>query len=148
MGVTMFNCTTQRRNAKGDKVVLVRPKEEWIIRWGTHDALITKERWEELQRLLEERSKRRTYSNAKHLLTGLLYCGKCGKKMYFDPINKNRRSVASYRIDYYNCHKGAGEPCDAPYVHAKWLEAYIIKDGSDYLSIKSNKSQIDHQRQS
>lgn len=147
MGVTIYNCTTQKRNAQGEKVVMVRPKKDWIIKWGTHEALISVERWEALQRLLDEKATKRTYSNAKNLLTGLTYCGKCGKKMYHDPMNKNRKSVEGYRIDYYNCRKGAGEPCDAPYVHAKWLEAYVIRDAFEKLGDQNElRSSIERQK--
>ncbi len=62
--------------------------ENWDIRYNTHEPLITNETYEQILALLAENSRRwgRNYKGnseiGKGLLSGQMFCGDCGGKMY------------------------------------------------------------------
>ena len=63
------------------KKQFVNSPEDWLIFRDTHEAIITEQQWELVQKLRQ--TKRRTDSLGEaNPLTGLLWCEKCGAKMY------------------------------------------------------------------
>ena len=54
---------------------------------GQHEAIISLERWQEAQEIMQQRSVVRGDPN--YLLAGLMYCGECGAKMRYQKWNKN-----------------------------------------------------------
>lgn len=63
---------------------------------GRHQPLISRETYERTMELMEERSVRRTAASDM-LLTGLVYCGKCGAKMRYQKWGK-----AGYKLSCYS----------------------------------------------
>ena len=63
------------------KKQVINPQEDWLIFRDTHEAIITEQQWELVQKLRQ--TKRRNDSQGEaNPLTGLLWCGTCGAKMY------------------------------------------------------------------
>jgi site-specific DNA recombinase len=59
------------------------PQEDWVITENTHEAIIPREVFLEIQKLKEERRKiRMPHKKKLHLLRGMVYCGDCGSMMY------------------------------------------------------------------
>ncbi|WDH77868.1 recombinase family protein [Microbacterium esteraromaticum] len=59
------------------------PKSEWTFYPGAHEAVITPEEWAEYwQRRLSLSEPSRSIE-ARHLLTGLIYCADCGGRMHY-----------------------------------------------------------------
>lgn len=58
------------------------PSESWTVTENTHEAIITKEEFAEVQRLREARKGRAPHKNRLHILSGLMVCGRCGSRMY------------------------------------------------------------------
>ncbi len=86
------------------------PKEDWKIFENTHEAIIDKTTWETAQKL--RRTIRRGDRNKEpNPLTGLLYCGECGAKMYSERSDrdayrktpKDNYVCASYRKKTTSC---------------------------------------------
>ena len=86
------------------------PKEDWKIFENTHEAIIDKTTWETAQKL--RRTIRRGDRNREpNPLTGLLYCGECGAKMYnersdgdaYHKTPKDDYVCASYRKKTTSC---------------------------------------------
>ena len=86
------------------------PKEDWKIFENTHEAIIDKTTWETAQKL--RRTIRRGDRNKEpNPLTGLLYCGECGAKMYnersdgdaYHKTPKDNYVCASYRKKTTSC---------------------------------------------
>ena len=86
------------------------PKEDWKIFENTHEAIIDKTTWETAQKL--RRTIRRGDRNKEpNPLTGLLYCGECGAKMYnersdrdaYHKAPKDNYVCASYRKKTTSC---------------------------------------------
>lgn len=55
---------------------------------GRHEPIISKETYDLAMKEMERRTSRKA-TTSKHLLTGLVYCGKCGAKMRYQKWGKN-----------------------------------------------------------
>lgn len=67
------------------------PKESWIIAKNCHEAIVSEEIFDRVQRLIKLKSN--PYSNTaqkNHLLVGLLYCKECGHRMTFTKTSKEK----------------------------------------------------------
>ena len=86
LGVTIYNATTLVRDAEtGLAKRVLRPKEEWVIKEGTHQPLLSRAEWELLQKEMETRRKLHWHewqSGKRYLGSGVLRCGVCGSKLY------------------------------------------------------------------
>lgn len=102
------------------EIVAVRPgpvqqrdksAEDWIINENEHPPLIDMETWELVQRKLVARRGRKTPNRAAPppVLTGLLTCGKCGRRLH---AYRQRNKPVIYRCDSYMVYGGSG-PCPA-----------------------------------
>ncbi|CAM3951206.1 recombinase family protein [Alkalicoccus chagannorensis] len=74
---TTMNVTNKKRK--------VSPKKDWITIPNTHEPLISRETFEQVQKLLEEKAARGQGGTRKkvHLFTNSAYCSKCGKRMWY-----------------------------------------------------------------
>jgi hypothetical protein len=81
--------------------------------------------YEKLQALLRERSPEMAHprtTNSDYLLSGLLYCGKCGSGMV-------GCAATSSRFFYYACHnycKRGKDVCNARLINKRRIEEYVI----------------------
>ncbi|MCX8131763.1 MAG: recombinase family protein [Clostridia bacterium] len=59
------------------------PPERWVVTKDTHEAIVSREEFLEIQRIrLEKSSGSSSYKGDIHLFKGLLFCGKCGSAMF------------------------------------------------------------------
>lgn len=92
----MIQNKKRKLNYKIDKQVEI-PKDKWIKIENTHQPIISKEDF----RMTQDMLKRRSYTHSKtkiyqtHLLSGLMFCGKCKAPMTFMPCYKKK--------NYYIC---------------------------------------------
>ncbi len=100
------------------------PKEVIRIE-SSHPALIDRATFEKVQEVLKARSPEIIHPrtiNSDYLLSGFLYCGKCGSRMIGS-------AAKSSRFFYYACHnycKRGKDVCDAKLINKDRLEAFII----------------------
>jgi site-specific DNA recombinase len=90
---------------------------------GTHEPLVTRERWEQVQRLLDARAENKT-RKVKHdfPFTGLVHCGHCGCLL----VGEMKKG----RYVYYHCTGNKGK-CPEPYTRQETLTgefANILRD--------------------
>lgn len=65
------------------------PKEKWIIVEGCHEAIVSKDMFDQVQDLMKVRNVPYPNSSKKeHLLVGLLFCKDCGHRMTFTKTQK------------------------------------------------------------
>jgi site-specific DNA recombinase len=112
------------------------PKE--IIRIEhTHPAIASREMFEKVRALLRERSPEITHPrtlNSEYLLSGLLYCGKCGAGML-------GCAAKSSRFFYYACHnycKRGKDVCNAELIKKKRIEGFVIHRIKAHLLTEDN----------
>lgn len=113
-GIHIANYTKSRGNKKTWEL---KPREEWVeVRV---DPIVDEETWEKANQILKENSRRRVTKPRTYLLSGLVYCGMCGAKMYGHPGSKS---------DYpkYKCSKCKNK------IKTNELEDIIIKELTDH----------------
>jgi site-specific DNA recombinase len=84
-----------------NKHIVCKPASEWIVVEGTHEALITKEQWEEAQRIGSKNKKdtvRRSADGEVSIFAGIIKCADCGGNMIF-----NRKVHKSSTDEFYRC---------------------------------------------
>ncbi|MFI3250709.1 MAG: recombinase family protein [Eubacteriales bacterium] len=66
----------------------IRPKSEWIIVKNTHEPIITQEVFDQVQVIMDQRTKNHKQKMGKfnddseNLFKGIIYCAECGTKLY------------------------------------------------------------------
>ncbi|ACL74813.1 recombinase family protein [Ruminiclostridium cellulolyticum] len=108
LGITMYNITLTVRDDTGKAKRMVRPRDQWIVKENTHQPLITKEKFERIQQLIQDKKQKELKEwscTKKYLLSGLVYCGSCGSKLYGGRFPKKtaKLKIESERTpkDYY-----------------------------------------------
>ena len=117
IGVSKFRTT--KRNSDGK--VEVRPEEEHIIVEDAHPPIISVEDFEKVQEM--KRSKKKTSRKEAEVfsLSGVVSCGKCGRKAVVNRYKRKRKSGDYYDI-YIKCNA-----CNALSVKYKFAEEAILK---------------------
>ncbi len=112
------------------------PFDKWIITTNTHEPIIKNEDFEEVQKIRAKKRSNQGYNrNISHLLSNMLYCGKCGKAMYVR-VRKDR--PVGYICSSYT--KYGSDSCSSHYV----TEQAILEVISDeLLDMLSNRELID-----
>ena len=110
VGDTINNKSTQRFFAGQDKRDL--SKEQWYVAKNTHPAIIARDDFEKVQKILDKnravfqtvRAKseqiRSEYQND---LAGMVFCADCGAKMYNHRGIRKKADGKEYPSDFYNC---------------------------------------------
>lgn len=121
------------------KKVKKTPREEWILKENTHDAIIDKETFEEVQKMLEDKfyKPKRKYE---YLLKDLVYCGHCGARMQYK--SRKRTKTHNKKIEkpkeswYFKCRTVYNFPsiCDKGHIISeKTLNEIVIKSLNERL---------------
>lgn len=113
---------------------------------GRHEAIIDEETWQKVQ---AERSRRSTKNvvTSNYLLTGLVYCGKCGAKMRYQKWGGDRVKLYCYSQQTSKPNLIKDPNCDNARCDAKEFERIIIEDllaMSDGISV--NESDFENPR--
>ena len=114
--------------------MLKNPFYTGVIKWkdsifeGKHEGIISNEIFEKAKKILEKRNiqsnGKRFQQGSDFFLTGLVFCGRCGKGLVGRSAHRN-----GHRHRYYACanrsyHKG----CDLPFIRADLVETLLTKD--------------------
>ena len=91
MGDTV-NFRTKKLSYK-DKTAVRNDSDEIVVFTDTHEAIIDKEAFQIVQQLLERRSGHCKTKAHSHLLSGLVFCGDCGRPMTFCRRSSGRSFV-------------------------------------------------------
>ncbi|MCR4789264.1 MAG: recombinase family protein [Lachnospiraceae bacterium] len=138
------------------RAILKNPAYTGVYKYADHvkedgmPVLVSKELYEKAQQKLGF-NKKFGAQNARGLddnksprfwLTGKLYCGECGESMQ-GTSGTSRTGAKHY---YYSCndqHKGRrGKGCKKKPIRKDWIEKYVCKALSDYLSDSENLASL------
>lgn len=112
------------------------PFDRWVITTNTHEPIISNADFEEVQKMRARKRSNQGYNrNVSHLLSNMLYCGKCGKAMYVR-VRKDR--PVGYICSSYS--KNGSEACSSHYVTEQSIVDVITKE---LLEMLSNREIID-----
>lgn len=116
---------------KSKKVIPIR-KEEWIIIQDTHEPIISKETFKEVQIRMKYR-KRSSGEGKAHLFSTKLRCGDCGNIMH-----KNSTFRRGVRYSYFRCKIYAVDPnkslCTRHGIRYDHLEEVVIEKLRKYFN--------------
>lgn len=117
-GLYIFNKLDNEHN--GHKC---KPREEWIVVENAMPIIIEKEKWDEVQNMLNNRTKQRNRSVRPYVLTGKVICGECGGS-YVGSRTKGGNGEYYY---FYLCSdkKRLGQ-CTNLSIRAEYLESYVL----------------------
>lgn len=110
---------------------------------GKHKAIISTELYEQAQRALAARSGRRAHDSRK-LLSGLVYCGKCGARMRYQKWGKAGDKLTCYSQQKSKQYLVRDPNCDNEKAWAEDVE-YIVVDA---ILKRSMKARTESEQQS
>lgn len=87
-----------------EKKMIKNKKEEWIIVEGTHEPIIDKQTFFQVQELLQA-NYRQPVKPYLHEFSGLLYCHECGHKIGIGNVKRNRDESKQYFYTYCNYYR-------------------------------------------
>ena len=142
------NMTQGRRkklNYKSKKEIRT-PKEEWIIKENTHEAIIDKKVFDTVGELLKKNKNKPTGNNIM-LLSGFMICRECNHKI---GINKSSDGKRYYcHCSYYTAHSKYGL-CTPHSLNYKKLENLVLEEirklCKEYVDSTNFKEMIEEAR--
>jgi len=127
-------------NYKVKKRVKVN-KENWIRVENTHPAIIPKEDFEIVKKLMLRDTRTAPQKNNLYLFSGLLCCGGCGGNM----VRKKIRSAGKDYI-YYICsnNKNNKTVCSSHRIREEYLSKIILEILQTYVSTIYNRNELEN----
>lgn len=124
------------------------PPEEWVITENTHEAIIDRKVFQEVQRFREEKgASSERDKGTLHALKGLVFCGRCGKAMY---ARKRKDRPMGYICSTYA--KEGSSACTSHYLREELvlsqLKAELLNmlKGPEFLTaLKALKTESMHE---
>ena len=125
--------------------------EKWIIAIGKHNGLITGNRWATVQNIVEANKPDGVHPartvNDYSLLSGLIFCDKCGQRM-FSKIRNYNSELFDYQcnsklrggIKLCNCQNLGGQYTDD--IVCEYLMQYTVEDSDIYMLLKDLKNDL------
>ncbi|MBE6139990.1 MAG: recombinase family protein [Firmicutes bacterium] len=107
-----------------EKKMTKNKKEEWIIVEKTHEPIIDKETFYQVQELLNA-NYRQPVKPYPHKFAGLLYCHECGHKIGIGNVKRNRDESKQYFYTYCNYYR-KNRACSSHSLNYNNLEANLL----------------------
>lgn len=107
------------------------PQEEWVITEGTHEGIVSREEFAQVQQLRQSKaagngsgseSHHRLYTGGCHILHGVIFCGRCKSAMY---ARKRARGMAYVCGSY--CRRGSSV-CSSHFVYEAPIMQVICEE--------------------
>ena len=151
-GLSVYNRTEQTKEESDDstflnpeftRVTIQKEKEEWVIAVGRHTGFVSSEDWIEAQKLKEAIADKynRPHRATNALLSGLIYCPLCHKKLRVVP-ESNRYTNGKPRFKYACPNAVRKGPCGYQAVRGVEMDEYIVKRLST-LTTNNEKNYIE-----
>ncbi len=142
-GKTRYEYVEDENSDKKIQKTVHIDEEDWIRTVNAHPPIIEKEVFEMAQKKINEIKKmykrQPNFNAAKHPLTGLLICGKCGANMVCQKRSNKRKDGTKIEYRYYICttyHSKGRDICTQANVNADKLEeelfSFILEKLEEY----------------
>lgn len=115
-----------------------KPREEWVRVADTHEAVVSAEDFETVQKLLAIDTRASAGKAGCHMFTGFLYCGDCGEPM----IRRVNRYKGTEKV-YFICptrNKGLG--CTRHSIPEEDLKRLVLAGLKQQLALFLDKSHV------
>ena len=128
-----------RKVSYKDKAVIPLPQEEWIRVRDTHEAIIGRDDFERVQRMLKKGAKTSPVSGKIDLFSGLLKCADCGHAL----IKKTNRNPDKTYI-YYRCssHCRCKTACAAHTIRYEKLYNAVLATIQNMVAVAANADEV------
>lgn len=124
-----------------------RPKEEWIVVQGTHEAIIEPEKWKRTQELLKKRTRTIDFSQNIGIFSGFLKCADCGRAL----VKRQFCNNAGKKNVFYTCGayaRSGTKVCSNHYIRHEVLERIVLDDLNTVIeNVQDIKELVDRQRE-
>lgn len=94
---------------------------------GKHEAIIERPLFDRVQEAMRTRSTTRSFES-RHLLTGLVYCGRCGARMRYQKWGEGGYKLTCYSQQSSKKYLIRDASCDNPKIWAEDVERAVIED--------------------
>lgn len=111
-------------------------KENWIVTEGTHEAIISMEKWELTQSLLKKRGRQTNFKSKVSMFAGFIVCADCGRAMARITNKREKSQSTCYICGSYKRY-GSGI-CSRHCISEKVLEKAVL----DAINLYIAKSDI------
>lgn len=118
------NFKTGRKSYKNKKS-FINPPSKWVIIKDTHEAIIDQETFDIVQRLKEGRKRANTPMGEMPVLSGMIYCADCGKKLYVCRTKSLQPESYYYCCSTYRKRQGL---CSAHQIRIKIIDEIVLED--------------------
>ena len=112
----------EKVNYKVDKI-LEKPESEWFKVEGTHEAIISKEDYQNVQRLLKVDTRAGKGKEKAHMFSGLLFCGDCKEPM----VRRINRYKGTEKIYYICSTRNRSEGCSRHSISEADLKKVVFR---------------------
>lgn len=103
-----------------------KPSEEWIVVPNTHEALVSAEQFEQVQRIIGVRRKA-CEDGEPQMFAGLLYCADCGSALSFSRVH-HKTKPDSGKFACWAYSRYGREYCTSHYITLEQLTAVVLDD--------------------
>lgn len=104
------------------KRLVEKPREDWVRVADTHEAVVSKEDFQIVQKLLEIDSRAASKKTGSHMFTGILYCGDCKEPM----IRRVNRYKGTERVCFICPTKNRGLGCTRHSISEEVLKQLVL----------------------
>lgn len=110
-------------------------KENWIIVSGTHEAVIDKDTWEQVQNLLKRRTRSLDLKSNTSIFAGFLRCGDCGRAL----VKKTGKTINYFCGTYV---RSGRQYCTPHMISHEILEKILLDDLKEILCSVENLEEL------
>ena len=108
-----------------DKRRIEHPREECLVFEGTHPALVTREVWDIVQRVRQNKRRRNNFGE-QDKYSGLLVCADCGNTMVLH--RSHGRNPLRYHFCCYTYKRRGSDACTSHYIRECILDDVVLED--------------------
>ncbi len=102
-----------------------KPPEEWLRVENTHEAIISKEVFEQVQSQIASR-RRQMKDATTQIFAGLLKCADCGWALSFATNKQNKTPYSYFNCTYYRQYSNMTNSCTSHYIRYDVLYCYVL----------------------
>lgn len=107
-------------------------KEDWIITENTHEAIVSREKWDLVQQLLKRRGSQLDFNENIALFAGFIECADCGRAMAKATYQTQQGKVISYICRSYRAY--GSDICTRHGVKSEILEQAVLNKLNEYVA--------------
>ena len=103
----------------------IRPKEQQVMIENTHEAIVSQETWDIVQKLRDGK-RRRTKTGYKSIFAGILFCADCKSKLYFVSGDSIKTELFHFICAKYR--KKGKDKCSIHSINEKVLYEIVLEE--------------------